>query len=137
MISPDQNETPLALIGPSHFLISAARNCARYSGDRRSDATTSPPTCFKRSCKNGISIAATVALLSLWTIGCGVFAGRKSAYQLGRSKLVSPCSCAEGRPGRLDDRALLRIAMAIKHRGLLRVAATSDHHRKPTTPSSG
>src|SRR5437588_1082419 len=46
-------------------------------------------------------------------IGCGVFAGRKSAYQLGRSKLVSPCSCAEGRSGRFDDRVLLRIAIGL------------------------
>src|SRR5262249_16356053 len=110
-VHADQNETPLDLIGPSHFLISGARNCARYSGERRSGAITSPPTCLRRCCKDGISKAATVARLSLWMIGCGVFAGRKSAYQLGRSKLVSPCSCAEGKSGRCDDRVLLRIAI--------------------------
>src|SRR5262245_36537105 len=112
-VNPDQNETPLALIGPSHFLISAARNCARYCGERRSGAITSPPTCLRCCCKDGISSAAIVARLSLWMIGCGVFAGRKSAYQLGRSKLVSPCSCAEGRSGRFDDRVLLRIAIGL------------------------
>ena len=32
-------DTPLALIGPSHFFTSLATNLARYSGERRSGAT--------------------------------------------------------------------------------------------------
>src|SRR5262249_36347437 len=106
-----QNEIPLALIGASHFLISAARKPARYSGVRRSGAPASPPTCLSRCCTAGASSAATVARLSLCTISGGVWAGRKSAYQLGTSKSVSPCSCAEARSGRLEERCLLRIAI--------------------------
>src|SRR5262249_28941501 len=91
----DQNETPLALTGPSHFLTSAARNWTRYTGERRSRATGPPPTSLRRCCKAGESSAATVARLSLCTIAGGVLAGRNNAYQLGRSKSVSPCSCAD------------------------------------------
>ena len=57
-------------------------------------------------------MAATAAALSLRTIGSGVPFGRNSAYQLGMSKSVRPCSCADGRSGRLGDRFLLRIAIA-------------------------
>ena len=60
-----------------------------------------------------MSSAATVARLSFCTIAAGVPAGRKSAYQLGMSKPVSPCSCADGRSGMLDERFLLRIAIAL------------------------
>src|SRR5262245_6908639 len=35
--------TPLALIGPAHFAISAGMNLARYSGLRRSGDTTVTP----------------------------------------------------------------------------------------------
>src|SRR5262249_18173900 len=39
--------------------------------------------------------------------------GQEECIPAGRSKLVSPCSCAEGRSGRFDDRVLLRIAIGL------------------------
>src|SRR5580692_4671509 len=81
---------PLALIGASHFLIWAARNCARYSGVRRSGAITSPPICLRRCWTVDMSSVATVAWLSFWTIAFGVAAGRKSAYQLGIFEVGQP-----------------------------------------------
>src|SRR5262245_51604072 len=105
-----QNCTPLVLIGPAHFLISSATNLARYSGDRRSGPTRSEPISFKRSCIEGVFMAATAAALSFRTIGSGVPFGKNKAYQLGMSKSVSPCSCADARSGRLGDRFLLSIA---------------------------
>ena len=57
-------------------------------------------------------MAATAAALSLRTIGSGVPFGRNRAYQLGMSKPVKPCSCADGRSGRAGERFLLRIAIA-------------------------
>ena len=48
----------------------------------------------------GFSSAATVARLSFSTIAGSVPAGRNSAYQLGISKSVSPCSRAVARSGR-------------------------------------
>ena len=59
---PCQNWTPLDLIGASHFLISAPTNCARYFGDLRSEPTRSDPTLLSRSCIDGMSMAAIVAL---------------------------------------------------------------------------
>src|SRR3954451_24511039 len=107
-----QNWTPLAAIGPAHFLTSSATNLARYSGDRRSGPARSEPITFRRSCIVGVSIAATAAALSLRTIASGVPLGRNKAYQLGISKSVSPCSWADGKSGKAGDRFLLRMASA-------------------------
>ena len=61
----------------------------------------------------GVFMAATAAALSFRTIGSGVPFGRNKAYQLGMSKPTRPCSCADGRPGKLAERFLLRIASVL------------------------
>src|ERR1041385_5152019 len=104
---------PLARIGPDHFLISSATKGARYSGDCRSGPTRSEPIALSRSFMTGVFIAATAAALSFRTIGSGVPLGRNRAYQLGMSKPVRPCSCADGRSGRVGERCLLRIAKVL------------------------
>src|SRR5262245_33304180 len=86
------SDIPAAWIGGFHFLISAATNPLKYSGDRRSGATMVAPNSLNRACTAGVSIAATVASWSLWTTAAGVPLGRKNAFQALASKLTSPCS---------------------------------------------
>src|SRR5258708_2370341 len=110
---PFQSWTPLALIGPAHFLISSATNLARYSGDCRSGPARSEPIALSRSFMTGVFMAATAAAWRLRTTGSGVPFGRNKAYQLGMSKSVRPCSSADGRSGKLAERFLLRIASVL------------------------
>src|SRR5215212_5858079 len=70
-----------ALIGPAHFSISRSTNLCRYSGERRSGATTSAPISFRRACTAGVSIAAIVASCSFLTMAGGAPFGRKKASQ--------------------------------------------------------
>ena len=79
--------TPEALIGSAHFLIWLSTNCCRYSGERRSGATTSTPISLRRATTTGIVMVATAASWSAFTIGTGVFLGKKNASQLSALKL--------------------------------------------------
>src|SRR5262245_11427864 len=54
-------ETPLALIGPAHFLISVSTNLRRYSGELRSRGTRSAPISCMRVFTAGASMVASVA----------------------------------------------------------------------------
>src|SRR5258707_4390069 len=110
---PFQSWTPLARIGRADFLISSATKLARYSGDCRSGPARSEPIALSRSFMTGVFMAATAAALSFRTIGSGVPFGTNKAYQLGMSKPVRPCSCADGRSGKLAERFLLRIASVL------------------------
>src|SRR6266542_1041791 len=115
--------TPLALMGPAHFSISLSTNRCRYSGDRRSGPTRSTPISFVRACTAGTFMALTVASLSFRTIAAGAPFGRKKAYQVGASKSVSPCSCADASCGRLGER--LRDKSAIPLTVLLSICGTT------------
>src|SRR5262245_3599255 len=75
-------EMPLALIGAAHFAISASTKRLRYSGDRRSGATTLPPISLIRSWTAGVFIASTVASWSFLAIASGVSLGRNIPFQI-------------------------------------------------------
>src|SRR5260221_5102345 len=60
---------PAALIGAAFFSISLATNFCRYSGDRRSGATVTPPPSLSRSCTEGVSIAPTVGSWGFLVVG--------------------------------------------------------------------
>ncbi len=75
-------DTPLALIGPAHFLISLSTNARRYSDDLRSGEATLPPISLIRACTEGVSIVETAASWSFWTMLVGVSFGRKMAFQI-------------------------------------------------------
>src|SRR5262249_39042598 len=53
--------TPAALIGPAHFSIWLSTNFCRYSGQRRSGATTSTPISLRRPATAGVVMVATAA----------------------------------------------------------------------------
>jgi len=82
-----------------HFSISLATNVCRYSGVRRSGATSVTPSSCMRSLSAGVFIASTVASLSFLTMAAGVPLGRKKAFQVMASKLARPSSCAVARFG--------------------------------------
>src|SRR3954470_21486151 len=62
--APHSTLTPLALIGAAHFSISLVTNAARYSGERRSGATSIAPRPCSRSFTIGESIACSIASCS-------------------------------------------------------------------------
>src|SRR5215510_1016365 len=66
------SDAPLALIGAAHFSTSLATNRCRYSGERRSGATTVAPSSLNRSCTEGASNAETVAACSAFMMPAGV-----------------------------------------------------------------
>ena len=55
----------------------------------------------------------TISAFSFATIAPGVPFGMKNAAQFAASNPANPCSCADGRFGRLDERSLVRIASAL------------------------
>src|SRR5215467_11457310 len=103
--------TPLALIGPAHFSISAGMNLARYSGLLRSGATTVTPSVANRSRTHGVSIVSADALASLRTIASGVLSGSTMAPQAPQSNSPSPASFADNNFGSTGTRSGPRIAM--------------------------
>src|SRR5262245_65104007 len=105
--------TPAALIGAAHFSIWFSTNFWRYSGVRRSGATTSTPISLRRATTAGVVMVATAALWGAFTIGAGVVFGKKNASQLSALNPVRPCSSALARLGSAGERSLVRIAIAL------------------------
>ena len=110
--TPQSALTPEALMTAAHLAISLSTNFCRYSGDRRSGATTVAPISLQpllhgRAC----SMVATVTLWSLWMIAGGVPWARRTRsncrFRNGQSLLV--CGCQFGRVG---ERSRVRIAIA-------------------------
>src|SRR5438094_9277420 len=98
-------DTPLALIGAAHFLISLTTNSARYSVLRRSGGATRSPVLSSRRRTSGVSSASLSARLSRLTIVLGVALGRNRANHNGASKSATPCSLAVGGLGNTGERS--------------------------------
>src|SRR5262249_42676570 len=93
-------ETPLALIGPAHFLISVSTNLCRYSGELRSRATRSAP----------------ISCMRVFTAGAGGVDGRER----GGMKLVdNRRGCSLGQEGGKPVRCV-EIGQPLLMRGRLR-----------------
>src|SRR5262245_3876716 len=105
--------TPEALICSAHFLIWLSTNRRRYSGERRSGATTSTPISLRRATTAGVVMVAIAASWSAFTIGTGVFLGKKNASQLSALKPVRPCSFTLARLDSAGERFLVRTAIAL------------------------
>lgn len=103
---------PAALVTAAHFAISLSTNCRRYSGDRRVGATAVTPVRCSFACIPGVSSVATVGSLSRRMIAAGVSLGKKKALQTEAVKLVSPCSCADARVGKVGERSSDKIDIA-------------------------
>src|SRR5262249_54785391 len=102
-----------ALIGPAHFSIWLSTNFCRYSGERRSGATTSTPISLRRAITAGVVMVATAASWSAFTTGAGVVFGKKNGSQFSELKPVRPCSSALARLGSAGERFLARVAIAL------------------------
>src|SRR5262249_44547549 len=89
-------DTPLALLGTAHLAISSGMNFARYSGLRRSGASTVTPTLSSRSRTAGESSASLVAPASRCTMTPGVPFGNTKAIHALQSRPRSPCPGAVG-----------------------------------------
>src|SRR5262245_9888213 len=105
--------TPEALICSAHFLIWLSTNRRRYSGERRSGATTSTPISLRRATTAGVVMVATAASWSASTTGAGVLLGKENASHLSALKPVRPCSSAVAWLDSAGDRSLVRTAIAL------------------------
>src|SRR5262249_62378449 len=93
-------ETPLALIGPAHFLISVSTNLCRYSGELRSRATRSAPiSCIRVFTAGGVVVGGGAGR-RLLANAAGVSLGEKEGKQIEGAEMVKPCFCARAVAGR-------------------------------------